>query len=131
MLASLYVPLKHLHVTCVALSFVLFFLRGIWHLRDTAMIRRTWVRVLPHLVDSVLLTTAVGLALILRQYPLVDDWLTAKVAALLLYIGLGIFAFRFASDKKQQVIAWFAALCVFGYIVSVALSRSALPFAGP
>lgn len=127
MTTELYVPLKHVHVTCVALSFTLFFLRGIWHLRQAAVIRQPWVRVVPHIVDSILLTAAIGLALILRQYPFADGWLTAKVLALLLYIGLGMIAFRFAKDRKQQFAAWFAALCVFAYIVVVALSRSALP----
>jgi uncharacterized membrane protein SirB2 len=123
-----YLTIKFIHVTCVATSFSLFFLRGIWMLRRSALLQQRWVRVLPHVVDSVLLASAVAMAVWSRQYPLGDDWLTAKVAGLILYIGLGTVAIRRGRTRRVRIAAWLAALAVFAYIVGVALTRRPLPW---
>lgn len=123
-----YALIKLVHMSSAALSFGLFFLRGVWLLRAPERLRRAWVRVLPHVVDTVLLASALTLAIRSRQYPGVDAWLTAKVAALLVYIALGMVAFRFARTRSGRVLAWLGALAVFGYIVAVARTRGAWPF---
>lgn len=118
-----YLLLKYLHVTCVVISISGFFLRGVWMLRDSPLLGRTWVRVLPHLNDTLLLAAAIGLSLELGQYPFVHDWLTAKVGGLAAYIGCGLFALRRGRSKAQRTGFWLAALVSFAYIVSVALTR--------
>jgi uncharacterized membrane protein SirB2 len=125
-----YLALKHLHLTAVILSFALFVLRGLWMLADSPALQRRWVRIVPHLVDTVLLASAIGLALTLRQYPFVDGWLTAKVLALIAYIILGSIALKRGRTKPIRAVAWIAALATFGYIVSVALTRHPLGFLG-
>jgi hypothetical protein len=50
--------------------------------------------VLPHVVDSCLLLSAIGLAWMAGQYPFVHGWLTAKIVGLLAYIGLGMLALK-------------------------------------
>lgn len=122
------VIIKGVHVGCAVLSFSLFFVRGIWMLTAPQRLRTPWVRVLPHGVDTVLLLSAVTLTLMSHQYPGVDNWLTAKVVALLAYIGLGLVAIRFGGSKRIRGIAWVAALLVFMYIVAVARSRIVWPF---
>jgi uncharacterized membrane protein SirB2 len=57
------------------------------------------------------------------QYPFVDAWLTAKVLGLTAYIILGSLALRAGSAPGIRISAWLAALVVFGWIVSVALTR--------
>ena len=123
-----YLTIKFIHVTCVATSFSLFFLRGIWMMRHSALLQQRWVRVVPHVVDTVLLASAVAMAVWSRQYPLGDDWLTAKVAGLILYIGLGTVAIRRGRTRSVRIAAWVAALAVFAYIVAVALTRRPLPW---
>jgi uncharacterized membrane protein SirB2 len=63
-----------------------------------------------------------------RQYPFVSAWLTAKVLALVLYIGLGTIALKRGRSKRTRVAAWIAAQLVLLYIVSVAFTRDPLPF---
>lgn len=109
-------------------SYALFFIRGVWLLRDSPLLRRRWVRIVPHVVDTLLLGSAIALALMLRQYPFVAGWLTAKVIALVVYIGLGMLALRFARTRRAQLAAWLAAQAVFIYIVAVALTRNPLPW---
>ncbi|MFZ5509205.1 MAG: SirB2 family protein [Pseudomonadota bacterium] len=119
-----YVVLKHIHVLAVVLSFSGFFVRGLWMLADSPMLNRRWVKVAPHVNDTVLLASALALAALIGQYPFVHGWLTAKVLGLLAYIGLGMFALRRGRSKAVRVAFWLAALLIFGYIVSVALSKN-------
>ena len=123
-----YALIKLTHMSCAAVSFGLFFLRGVWMLRAPQRLRRVWVRVLPHIIDTALLLSAVILALRSRQYPGVEAWLTAKVVALLLYIALGLVAFRLGRTRPTRTLAWLGALWVFLYIVAVARTRNAWPF---
>jgi len=123
-----YAALKHLHVTCVALSAAGFALRGLWMLQDSPHLKARWVRIAPHVVDAVLLGSAIGLAVWSSQYPLQQGWLTAKVAGLLAYIGLGTIALKRGRSLRVRTAAWCAALATLGYIVSVALLRDARGF---
>jgi len=84
-----YIALKHLHVTFVALSGLLFLVRGIWMLRASPNLEQRWARIVPHIVDTLLLASAIGLAVVSHQYPGQMPWLTAKVVGLVAYIVLG------------------------------------------
>jgi len=126
-----YLALRHLHITCVMLSGFGFVLRGLWMLNDSPMLRRRWVRVLPHLVDTLLLGSAVALAVISSQYPFYQSWLTAKVVGLLVYILCGMMALRRGRTRGVRVAFLLAAIVVFSYIVSVALVRNPLGFFAP
>lgn len=119
-----YELLKMVHVSSVILSFSLFFLRGIWLIQDSANLRQRWVKILPHVIDTALLASAIFLAMAIQQNPLEHGWLTAKVSGLLLYIGLGMVAMRFGKTRRIRIIAWTSAQCVFVYIVLVALTKS-------
>jgi uncharacterized membrane protein SirB2 len=78
--------------------------------------------------DSLLLAAGIGMAVMLRQYPLVDGWLTAKLLALLGYIGLGTIALKRGRTKRIRLLAFGGALLTLAYLVAVALTRSPLPF---
>jgi uncharacterized membrane protein SirB2 len=123
-----YVLLKYAHVTCAAVSYLGFFARGVLMLRQSPVLRRRWVKVAPHIVDTVLLASAIALLVMLEQYPFVQGWLTAKAIALLLYITLGMVALTYGRTWRTRVTAWVAAQVVFFYIVAVALTRNALIF---
>ncbi len=117
-----------LHVGAVSASFGLFFLRGVWMMTVPAKLEVRWVRVLPHVIDTVLLASAIALAVLTAQYPFAQPWLTAKVVALVLYILLGTVALRRGRTRRVRIVAWFLALLVFGYIVAVAMTRVPLPW---
>jgi uncharacterized membrane protein SirB2 len=121
-------PLKSIHITCVALSYSLFFLRGVWMLRDSSLLRQHWVKTVPHLVDTVLLASAIALAWQLGVSPLEHTWLASKIVALLLYIGIGSVALKRGKTKRLRLFAWLTAQVVFFYIVSVAVTNDPLPW---
>ncbi|MDP2695273.1 MAG: SirB2 family protein [Gallionella sp.] len=123
-----YFLLKHIHVSCAVISFALFFLRGIWSFNGSPIMRQRWVKIVPHVVDTLLLVSALALAFTVQQYPFVDGWLTAKFFGLVLYILLGTIALKYGKTKAVRVSAWLAALAVFAYIVLVAKQHNPLPF---
>jgi len=120
--------LKGLHITCAITSYALFFLRGIWSFKGSPIMRQRWVRIVPHVADTLLLVTAIALAFAIHQYPFVDAWLTAKVLGVLLYIGLGFVALKYGKTRTLRIVAWLAAQTVFAYIVLVAIRHNAVPF---
>lgn len=123
-----YLILKSLHMSCAAISYALFFLRGIWSLNGSSLMRQRWIRIAPHIVDTLLLASALALAYRIEQYPFVDAWLSAKFLALLLYIVLGSVALKYAKNRTARIGFWLAAQAVFGYIVLVALYHDPIPF---
>ena len=119
-------PLKALHVACATLSLALFLLRGFLSFRAQRGIPSLWLRIVPHVVDTVFLGSGIALAVRIRQYPFTDDWLTAKVFGLIAYIVLGTLALKHGRTRGQRAAAFAAALAVFAYIVGVARARSPL-----
>ncbi|OGA54179.1 MAG: regulator SirB [Betaproteobacteria bacterium RIFCSPLOWO2_12_FULL_62_13] len=125
-----YVSLKITHVSCVVISYALFVLRGVWMIRDSAQLQRRWVKIVPHVNDTLLLASAIALVVMSRQYPLAHGWLTVKIVGLIFYIGLGMVALRHGKTRHTRIAAWIAAQVVFFYMVAVALARSAAPILG-
>ena len=119
--------LKHFHMGCAAASGSLFLLRGTWMLRDSALPQRRAVRIAPHVVDTLLLASAIALALWSGQYPGAHGWLTAKVLALAVYVVLGTIALKRGRTKTARAAAFAAALAVFAYIVAVAVTKHPVP----
>jgi uncharacterized membrane protein SirB2 len=123
-----YLVLKYVHVGAVVVSFGLFFLRGLWMMAAPEKLAARWARVVPHVIDTVLLVSAIALAAMTAQYPFVQPWLTAKVLALLVYILLGTVAIRRGHTRRVRIVAWILALTVFGYMVAVARTRVPFPW---
>lgn len=117
--------LKSIHVLTVLISISGFILRGIWMIKDSPRLQARWVKIAPHINDTVLLITGITLAINIQQYPFVHGWLTAKVLALLTYIGLGVITLRQGRSKQQRIITWLAAILVFMYMIGVARTRQA------
>lgn len=128
---SIYRALKAVHIGCVALSATGFLVRGARAIGGSGMAPARWIRVAPHVVDTLLLASALGLAWSSGQWPLRSPWLTAKLFGLIVYIGLGSVALRFARTPRTRALAWLAALAVLAWIVSVAIAKRPSGFLPP
>ena len=120
---STYAALKTLHVGCVATSLSLFVLRFLWMLRSPELLGRRWVRIIPHVVDTLLLASAIALAATIGVYPWAHGWLAAKVIGLVVYIALGSVALKYGRTRIVRSAAFVGALLTFGYIVMVAVTK--------
>ncbi len=121
----MYIALKHLHLTFVALSFLSFFARGVLMMSGSTILYKKWVKIAPHIIDTILLVSA----LLLMQQIGFHNWIAAKLVALVVYIALGVVALRPYFAKPARISAWLAALATFGYIVSVAITKNPTPWA--
>lgn len=120
--------LKLVHVSAVVLSGSGMLLRGIAVQLDWPVMRQKWTRIVPHVVDTVLLLSAIGLCLQFSWYPIQQGWLSTKVVALLVYIALGTYAIKRGKTKAQQRVFLVLAMLCFCYIVGVALNHNSLSF---
>jgi len=123
-----YVVVKAIHQGAVALSLTGFFARGLGSLRGAAWVHGRRAKSVPHVVDTVLLLSALTLAWMLRLTPMAAPWLMAKIVGLLVYIGLGMVALKPGRPRALRATAWVAALATFGWIISVALTKNPLGF---
>ena len=118
-----YLVAKNLHVGSVILSLGGFAARGVLMMTGSPLLNTRLVRIAPHVVDTALLASALWLAWLLRQYPFVHGWLTAKVIGLVVYIVLGAIALRRGRTRGIRIAAFVGAAAAAVYIVSVALTR--------
>jgi uncharacterized membrane protein SirB2 len=127
-----YPVVKMIHMAAAGTSGTLFFLRGLavnvfgarWPLAKP-------VRITTQVVDTILLTAAIALTVIIGQYPFVNSWLTVKVLLLVVYIALGVIALRPGRSAGVRLAAWLAALTVFAFIASVAVAHNPLGWFAP
>lgn len=111
--------LKSVHITAVCCSGLLFVFRGIRVLFGYTN-NGFMLKVLPHIIDTILLISAVMLAYRLHQYPFINSWLTAKVMGLLLYIVLAHYCLKKAKGFFSRLLFFVLALTTFLYIVGAA-----------
>ncbi|WP_237055228.1 SirB2 family protein [Microbulbifer sediminum] len=124
----IYTALKTLHVSLAVLSFSGFLLRTGGQFAGQAWASGKAARTLPHIFDTALLISALFLLYVHQWLPLEQPWLKAKMGGLLLYIFFGAATLRVARDNGQRLLAAVCACTAFAYMVSVAISKSPLPF---
>lgn len=122
-----YTALKYLHALTVVVTLALFLLRGFWMLADSPRLQARWLKIAPHINDTLLLTAAIALLLVGSLNPLDHPWIMAKIIGLLAYIGLGTVALKRGRTKSIRVKAMIAALGIFAYIVAVAVTKQVIP----
>jgi uncharacterized membrane protein SirB2 len=81
----------------------------------------------PHAINALLIGSGIALAVSLHLSPTEQPWLAAKLAALLVYIALGVMTFKHPSLAVRKLL-WILALVVFAFIVSVAETKNPLGF---
>ncbi|MDO8440159.1 MAG: SirB2 family protein [Polaromonas sp.] len=119
-----YGTVRSIHLACVTVSITLFVLRGLLQIASVNWRQWRWLRIVPHLNDTVLLAAAITLSVMSGQYPLAQPWLSAKVLALLVYVAAGSMALRPGLSPARQRSAFGVALLTVAYIVGVAWTRS-------
>lgn len=123
---EIYLILKTIHMSCTLLSISGFLLRAYWKLKNSPLLHIKPVKILPHIVDTVLLLSALGLLFILGFGLLKQGWMVHKIALLLVYIVLGMIALGDKYSKEKRLSAFVGAVLVFFYIAGIAFTKTAL-----
>ena len=112
------------HVSAFILSISGFIFRGILHFRGSDLVKRKWLKITPHIIDTVLIISAIILLIQNGLNLLTTPWLLAKLIALIFYIALGLIAFRFSKTTRVRMLAWSGAILLFAYICTVAVTKN-------
>lgn len=115
---AFYAPIKNLHMTTVGLSILFFVVRAYWSVTGSALLQTRFVRIAPHVVDSILLICGVILALMIGPFQL---WIWTKIVLLVAYIAVGTIAIKRGRTPAGRAAAALAAVAIFAYIVGVAI----------
>ena len=123
-----YFLIKHLHMTTAIVSIAFFIVRAWWSVREVALLQRRWVRILPHVNDTLLLVLGVMLTITLSMSPHQHPWLAAKLLGLIVYIVLGTVAIKRGRTPLTRGVTAVAAIAVFFYIYGTAITKNPLFF---
>ena len=123
-----YLLIKQWHMTTAVLSIAFFMLRAWWSVREAPILQRRWVKIVPHVNDTLLLTLGVLLMVILSMWPQHHPWLAAKLLALLGYIVLGTVAIKRGRKPLARAVAAVAAVMTFLYMLGTAVFKEPLWF---
>lgn len=123
-----YGSIKNLHILTAVLSITLFCWRFLGLMRYPAGPRGRWIRILPHVNDTLLLTFAILLCMVTHQSPFTTPWLAEKVIAVILYILAGMFALKWAKGRLAQRIWFIMAVALFAYTAEIAINKTPLIF---
>jgi len=119
-----YATIKLVHQAAVLLSGLGFAARWSASLQGARWPQGRMAKTLPHLIDTVLLLSAITIALRLSLSPAQAPWLQAKIAGLLVYIGLGMVALRPRFGRPTRMVAGLLALTVLAWMASVAIHKN-------
>jgi len=117
-----------LHISLVSLSLSLFIWRGMYMWGEITIQSHMWKRIIPDMIDTLLLISGIGLAYILGFAPWHDDWLLIKLVGLMVYIFLGFMALRESGVLWLKRMYFMLALLVATYMIAVAHNQSVLPW---
>ncbi|WP_277187910.1 SirB2 family protein [Caballeronia sp. BR00000012568055] len=119
--------LRAIHMSCAALSITGFVLRWIWMLNDSRLLNARASKIVPHIVDTLLLLSAIALVVIVG-FQANAAWISTKILSLVVYIVLGTFALKRGRTKGVRTVTGVLAIIVFAFIASVARTHDPLGF---
>jgi len=120
-----YTAFKHLHVLFVLISISLFLFRFVLQLIDSPLVKKKWLKIVPHINDTLLLLSAVGIMVSVSMYPVQVPWLTDKVIGVIAYIGFGVLAIK-GKTTGARWLGFVGALGWIAFLLHVAFSKQAL-----
>jgi len=124
----MYILAKHLHLSLVITSVAFFAWRFYLVTKKSQMVDKKWLKVLPHVIDSLLLLSAIWLCFLIRQYPIADAWLSQKLLAVILYIVFGYYTLKKADSMRQRYVGFgFCVLSLF-FAAHTAVTKNVIFF---
>ncbi|GAB6141107.1 SirB2 family protein [Methylosoma difficile] len=118
--------IKMLHLSLVMVSIISFIGRIILSETQPQYLRKKWLKIAPHVLDTLLLLS--GATLVFQGQWLSGEygWIVAKLIMLIAYIGFATIAMRRRGTVRW--LAFLAAMACFAYIGVVAVTKDPLFF---
>lgn len=84
---------------------------------------KKWVKITPHINDTMLLLVGIGMAVMLKINPLEYTWLLEKIIALVAYIFTGYYTLKLARNKAMRIFGYLGAIGWILLIVRIAMTK--------
>lgn len=117
---------KHIHMTLAVISVLLFTLRFTWLLLNSELLQRKWVKIAPHIIDTLLLVIGVAMAVKLAINPMEQLWLAEKLIAVIAYIFTGYYTLKLARNRMMQIFGYLGAMGWVMLVVRLAMTKETL-----
>ncbi|WP_375749325.1 SirB2 family protein [Vibrio sp. HN007] len=124
---TMYLELKQFHVLTVLISISLYLFRFFRYYRfEIAKLQPTWFKHLPHLNDTLLLSSGIALISVTGFTPFTDaaPWLTFKLCGVFFYIFCGFLAMRKKASIKSRYFYFSASIGWLVFIVTLAIGKN-------
>jgi len=120
----MYLAVKHSHMLLVVISIGLFYFRFV---RQQVLGKELakWLKIVPHVIDTLLIVSAIALCIIIQQYPLVHGWISMKVLFVIGYIGFAMMAMKAQDKKRVWLMVTFASICLL-FTAKLAVTKTLL-----
>ena len=125
-----FIMLKHLHMTVAVISILLFTFRFALTLVNSNKLSLKWLKIAPHIIDTLLLGLGIALAIKLSINPGEQLWLAEKILAVFAYIFTGYYTLKLARNRTMQIIGFLGAIGWIMLIVRIAISKETVFLAG-
>lgn len=119
--------MKTLHILCALLSIIGFTYRSFLKIYAPDKLQNKWLKITPHIIDTILLVSAIALVFQYQYYPEFFNWVSAKIVALVVYIGFGLMTLRFSRSRSAIILFYLLSLITFIYILAVANTKQVWP----
>jgi uncharacterized membrane protein SirB2 len=120
-----YIALKHSHMLLALVSVILFYTRAFARIKQLKLAKNKLLFIGSHSVDTLLLISAVALAVMLGLSPHNQPWLLEKILLVVAYIVVGILMARQKNIKGQVSLLLLATTVIFAIFY---LARFKTPF---
>lgn len=110
-----YMALKHSHMLFAVLSIVLFYVRAFARIKAMPLAKNKVLFIGSHSIDTLLLATAIGLAVMLGMSPHNQPWLAEKILLVVGYIITGVIL------SKQKVLKGQLALIALATMLIISI----------
>ena len=119
--------IKDIHVTFVLLTFISFSIRVYWMYNGSPLSQARVVKILPHVIDTILLLSGLAMAVMYYGAFYRQRWLDYKLLGVVIYIILGIVALRSGKTRSIRIAAAVGAWLVFFGIIYIAWKNAVIP----
>jgi len=122
------IAVKYLHVALVLLTFMSFSSRVYWMYVDSSLLQNRAVKIVPHVIDTLLLLSGLAMAIMYYGAFYRQPWLLLKLLCVVIYIILGMVALKSGKTRAIRLTAATGAWLVFFYIIYIAWKNAVIPF---
>lgn len=122
---QLYLPLKHTHLSLVALSVLFYLVRVFLMFINKPIHQKKWAKIVSRGADTLLLLSALLLCFTISQYPIADAWLTEKLACVIAYIILAYISLYRSKTLKSRLLTSVGAIGWIMIAAKIAIFKQA------